>query len=63
MWIYFSVAVKKNFNREDLPDSYNTKKIIMDFRFNVNNLLPKRINKITHTLIPEGFRGDRREYK
>ncbi|XP_014210502.1 alpha-tubulin N-acetyltransferase-like [Copidosoma floridanum] len=34
----------------------------MDFRFNINNLLPKRINKITHTLIPEGFRGDRREY-
>ncbi|XP_008216757.1 alpha-tubulin N-acetyltransferase isoform X1 [Nasonia vitripennis] len=34
----------------------------MDFRFDINKLLPKRINKITHTLIPEGFRGDRREY-
>ncbi|KAJ8667502.1 hypothetical protein QAD02_009165 [Eretmocerus hayati] len=34
----------------------------MDFRFSVNKLLPKRINKITHTLIPEGFRGDRREF-
>ncbi|XP_034947784.1 alpha-tubulin N-acetyltransferase-like [Chelonus insularis] len=35
----------------------------MDFKFNVNRLLPRKINKITHTLIPEDFRpGDRREY-
>ncbi|XP_058803487.1 alpha-tubulin N-acetyltransferase-like [Phymastichus coffea] len=35
----------------------------MDFRYNVNNILPKRINKITHTLLPEGFRAaDRREF-
>ncbi|XP_057333363.1 alpha-tubulin N-acetyltransferase-like [Microplitis mediator] len=34
----------------------------MDFKFNVNRLLPRKINKVTHTLIPEDFRGDRREY-
>ncbi|KAL7294808.1 hypothetical protein TKK_0011739 [Trichogramma kaykai] len=34
----------------------------MDFRFDVNKIFPKRINKITQTLLPEGFRGDRREY-
>lgn len=33
----------------------------MEFKFNVNKLLPKKINKITHTLIPEDFKGDRRE--
>ncbi|XP_012254167.1 alpha-tubulin N-acetyltransferase [Athalia rosae] len=34
----------------------------MEFNFNVNNLLPKKINKISHTLMIENFRGDRREY-
>ncbi|XP_033224245.1 alpha-tubulin N-acetyltransferase-like [Belonocnema kinseyi] len=34
----------------------------MEFKFNVNKLLPRKINKITHTLIPEDFRGDRREF-
>ncbi|KAF3424310.1 hypothetical protein E2986_06656 [Frieseomelitta varia] len=33
----------------------------MEFKFNVNKLLPRKINKVTHTLIPEDFRGDRRE--
>ncbi|XP_076302447.1 alpha-tubulin N-acetyltransferase-like [Lasioglossum baleicum] len=33
----------------------------MEFKFNVNKLLPRKINKVTHTLIPENFRGDRRE--
>ncbi|KZC12095.1 PREDICTED: alpha-tubulin N-acetyltransferase-like isoform X2 [Dufourea novaeangliae] len=33
----------------------------MEFKFNVNKLLPKKINKVTHTLIPEDFKGDRRE--
>lgn len=35
--------------------------IDMEFKFNVNKLLPRKINKVTHTLIPENFRGDRRE--
>ncbi|KOX71873.1 Alpha-tubulin N-acetyltransferase [Melipona quadrifasciata] len=35
----------------------------MEFKFNVNKLLPRKINKVTHTLIPEDFRGDRRELK
>ncbi|CAK9828883.1 Alpha-tubulin N-acetyltransferase [Anthophora retusa] len=33
----------------------------MEFKFNVNKLLPRYINKVTHTLIPEDFKGDRRE--
>ncbi|XP_061933724.1 alpha-tubulin N-acetyltransferase isoform X1 [Apis cerana] len=33
----------------------------MEFKFNVNKLLPRKINKVTHTLIPEDFKGDRRE--
>ncbi|XP_015122965.1 alpha-tubulin N-acetyltransferase isoform X1 [Diachasma alloeum] len=33
----------------------------MDFKFNVNRLLPRKINKVTQSLIPEDFRGDRRE--
>ncbi|XP_060832099.1 alpha-tubulin N-acetyltransferase-like isoform X1 [Bombus pascuorum] len=33
----------------------------MEFKFNVNKLLPRKINKVTHTLVPEDFRGDRRE--
>ncbi|XP_011501534.1 PREDICTED: alpha-tubulin N-acetyltransferase-like [Ceratosolen solmsi marchali] len=34
----------------------------MDFRFDINSILPNKINKITHTLIPENFKGNRREY-
>ncbi|XP_015607951.1 alpha-tubulin N-acetyltransferase isoform X1 [Cephus cinctus] len=33
----------------------------MEFKFNVNKLLPRKINKIGQTLIPEDFKGDRRE--
>ncbi|KAK2585296.1 hypothetical protein KPH14_009981 [Odynerus spinipes] len=33
----------------------------MEFKFNVNKLLPRKINKVTHTLVPEDFKGDRRE--
>ncbi|KAI4477530.1 hypothetical protein M0804_012647 [Polistes exclamans] len=33
----------------------------MEFKFNVNKLLPKKINKATHMLIPEDFKGDRRQ--
>ncbi|KAF7378589.1 hypothetical protein HZH66_015376 [Vespula vulgaris] len=33
----------------------------MEFKFNVNKLLPRKINKVTHILIPEDFKGDRRE--
>ncbi|XP_043287041.1 alpha-tubulin N-acetyltransferase-like [Venturia canescens] len=35
----------------------------MEFRFNVNRLLPRKINKISHTLVPEDFRGNRTEFK
>lgn len=35
----------------------------MDFKFNVNRLLPRKINKVTQSLIPEDFRGDRRELR
>ncbi|KAK1125588.1 hypothetical protein K0M31_005945 [Melipona bicolor] len=30
----------------------------MEFKFNVNKLLPRKINKVTHTLIPEDFRDE-----
>lgn len=33
----------------------------MEFKFNVNKFLPRKINKVTHTLLPEDFKGDRRE--
>ncbi|XP_025989087.1 alpha-tubulin N-acetyltransferase [Solenopsis invicta] len=33
----------------------------MEFKFNVNKLLPRKINKVTHNLLPEDFKGDRRE--
>ncbi|XP_014470704.1 PREDICTED: alpha-tubulin N-acetyltransferase-like isoform X1 [Dinoponera quadriceps] len=33
----------------------------MEFKFNVNKLLPRKINKVTHNLVPEDFKGDRRE--
>ncbi|XP_011342196.1 alpha-tubulin N-acetyltransferase isoform X2 [Ooceraea biroi] len=33
----------------------------MEFKFNVNKLLPRKINKVTHNLTPEDFKGDRRE--
>ncbi|KAG7211456.1 hypothetical protein KM043_010738 [Ampulex compressa] len=33
----------------------------MEFKFNVNKLLPRKINRVTHTLVPEDFKGDRRE--
>ncbi|XP_076248478.1 alpha-tubulin N-acetyltransferase [Calliopsis andreniformis] len=33
----------------------------MEFKFNINKLLPRKINKVTHTLVPEDFKGDRRE--
>ncbi|XP_076646988.1 alpha-tubulin N-acetyltransferase isoform X2 [Halictus rubicundus] len=33
----------------------------MEFKFNVNKLLPRKINKVTHALIPEDFKGDHRE--
>ncbi|KAL0118780.1 hypothetical protein PUN28_009447 [Cardiocondyla obscurior] len=33
----------------------------MEFKFNVNKLLPRKINKVTHNLMPEDFKGDRRE--
>ncbi|XP_015184067.1 PREDICTED: alpha-tubulin N-acetyltransferase-like isoform X2 [Polistes dominula] len=33
----------------------------MEFKFNVNKLLPRKINKATHMLIPEDFKGDRRQ--
>ena len=35
----------------------------MEFKFNVNKLLPRKINKVTHNLVPEDFKGDRRELK
>lgn len=35
----------------------------MDFGFNVNELLTKKINKVTHILIPEDFRGDKQELR
>lgn len=34
----------------------------MEFNFDVKKLLPKKINKISHTLTPEDFKGDRREF-
>lgn len=33
----------------------------MEFKFNINKVLPRQINKVTHTLVPEDFQGDRRE--
>ncbi|XP_023289651.1 alpha-tubulin N-acetyltransferase [Orussus abietinus] len=33
----------------------------MEFKFSINKLLPRKISKVTHTLIPEDFKGDRRE--
>ncbi|KAL6261417.1 hypothetical protein P5V15_006511 [Pogonomyrmex californicus] len=33
----------------------------MEFKFNVNKVLPRKINKVTYNLIPEDFKGDRRE--
>ncbi|KYQ52442.1 Alpha-tubulin N-acetyltransferase [Trachymyrmex zeteki] len=33
----------------------------MEFKFNVNKLLPRKINKVTYNLVPEDFKGDRRE--
>lgn len=32
----------------------------MDFRFSVNELLKEKITKVTHILLPEKFKGDRR---
>ncbi|XP_015517513.1 alpha-tubulin N-acetyltransferase 1 isoform X1 [Neodiprion lecontei] len=34
----------------------------MEFNFNINKLLPKKINKISQSLMLEEFRGDRREF-
>ncbi|XP_066584699.1 alpha-tubulin N-acetyltransferase-like [Prorops nasuta] len=33
----------------------------MEFKFNVNKILPRKINKVTQKIIPDDFKGDRRE--
>jgi len=55
---------EKEGGKADNPSGDNNDPIAeMEFKFNVNKLLPRKINKVMHNLVPEDFKGDRRELK